>query len=128
MRCKNKHLQLTPENVRRLPAIIGLCRAAVTLLNGDACQVTQAQSIRVAAGRLGWSEDERTQLAAELVEGLNAMGRLRDAAVVSLEHLNSPDAAVQLFCSAHEWCQVCDSSAPLLLPRWPCAYATCLDT
>ncbi|CAK0773220.1 hypothetical protein CVIRNUC_004042 [Coccomyxa viridis] len=57
------------------------------------------------AGRLGWSEDERMQLAAELVEGLNAMGRLRDAAVVSLEHLNSPDAAVQLFCSAHEWCQ-----------------------
>ena len=57
------------------------------------------------------------QLAAELVEGLTAMGRLRDAAVVSLEHLNSPDAAVQLFCSAHEWCQVCDSSAPLLLPN-----------
>ena len=68
------------------------------------------------------------QLAAELVEGLTAMGRLRDAAVVSLEHLRSPDAAVQLFCSAHEWCQVSDSSALLLLPRWQCAYATCLDT
>ena len=50
------------------------------------------------------------RLAAELVEGLTAMGRLRDAAVVSLEHLKSPDAAVQLFCSAHEWCQVSVSS------------------
>ena len=65
-----------------------------------------APMIGCAAGRLGWSEEERLQLAAELVEGLTAMGRLRDAAVVSLEHLSSPDAAVQLFCSAHEWCQV----------------------
>ena len=88
----------------------------------------QAQFIDVAAGRLGWSENQRLQLAAELVEGLTAMERLRDAAVVSLEHLKSPDAAVQLFCSAHEWCQVTPSSAPLLLLRWRNACATCLDT
>ena len=45
------------------------------------------------------------QLAAELVEGLSGMGRLHDAAVVSLQHLCNTDAAVQLFCSAHEWRQ-----------------------
>ena len=46
------------------------------------------------------------QLAAELVEGLTGMGRLQDAAIVSVQHLRNTDAAVQLFCSAHEWRQV----------------------
>ena len=45
------------------------------------------------------------QLAAELVDGLSGMGRLQDAAVVSLQHLRNTDAAVQLFCSAHDWRQ-----------------------
>lgn len=45
------------------------------------------------------------QLAAELVEGLSGMGRLYDAALVSLQHLRNTDAAAQLFCSAHEWRQ-----------------------
>ncbi|CAL5218701.1 g412 [Coccomyxa viridis] len=57
------------------------------------------------AGRLQWPEEERMQLAAELVEVLSGMGRLHDAAVVSLQHLRNTDAAVQLFCSAHEWRQ-----------------------
>ena len=121
-------MQLTAEYLKNLTVTSCLCKAVVTVIHGDACHVTQAQPVDVAAGRLGRSEYERMQLAAELVEGLTAMGRLRDAAVVSLEHLNSPDAAVQLFCSAHEWCQVCDSSAQLLLPRWQGACASCLDT
>ena len=57
------------------------------------------------AGRLQWGDGERMQLAAELVEGLSGMGRLHDAALVSLQHLRNTDAAVQLFCSAHEWRQ-----------------------
>lgn len=58
------------------------------------------------AGRLHWAEEDCMQLAAELVEGLTGMGRLQDAAIVSVQHLRNTDAAVQLFCSAHEWRQV----------------------
>ena len=58
------------------------------------------------AGCLEWSEEDRMQLAAELVEGLTGMGRLQDAAIVALQHLRNADMAVQLFCSAHEWRQV----------------------
>jgi hypothetical protein len=63
-------------------------------------------TLHCAAGRLRWGEDERLQLAAELADGLAGMGRLQDAAIVTLQHLRNTDAAVQLFCSAHEWRQV----------------------
>ncbi len=56
------------------------------------------------------------QLAAELVEVLSGMGRLHDAAVVSLQHLRNTDAAVQLFCSAHEWRQASPNTTVCGLP------------
>ncbi|KAK9785260.1 hypothetical protein WJX73_010410 [Symbiochloris irregularis] len=63
----------------------------------------QWQMALALAGQLQYGPSETTELAEDLLEDLTAMGRLRDAAVLSQQYLQDPDRAVDLLTQARDW-------------------------
>ncbi|KAG6554048.1 hypothetical protein Mapa_003963 [Marchantia paleacea] len=66
----------------------------------------QWECVMIMAGRLGKTSTELKELAVELRDELEAMGRPKEAAKIALDYCGDVEGAMMLLIDAHEWAEV----------------------